>query len=39
LLKSSPSKEMPETIRQVHVGRKVVAPVIAAGLAELCVTD
>jgi DNA-binding NarL/FixJ family response regulator len=34
LLKSSPPKQMLETIRQVHGGRKVVAPEIAAGLAE-----
>jgi len=34
LLKGSPPKQMIETIRQVHAGRKVVAPEIAAGLAE-----
>ena len=34
LLKSSPPKQMLETIRQVHGGKKVVAPEIAAGLAE-----
>ncbi|HTU02976.1 MAG TPA: response regulator transcription factor [Candidatus Sulfotelmatobacter sp.] len=34
LLKSSPPKQMLETIRQVHAGKKVVAPEIAAGLAE-----
>ena len=34
LLKSMPPKQMLETIRQVHAGRKVVPPEIAAGLAE-----
>ena len=34
MLKSSPPKQMLDTIRQVHAGRKAVAPEIAAGLAE-----
>jgi DNA-binding NarL/FixJ family response regulator len=34
LLKSSPPNDMLETIRQVHAGKKVVAPEIAAGIAE-----
>ena len=34
LLKSMPPKQMLETIRQVHAGRKIVPPEIAAGLAE-----
>jgi len=34
LLKSGPPKDMLETIRRVHAGKKVVAPEIAAGLAE-----
>lgn len=34
MLKSSPPKQMLDTIRQVHTGRKAVAPEIAAGLAE-----
>jgi DNA-binding NarL/FixJ family response regulator len=34
LLKSMPPKQMLETIRQVHAGRKCVPPEIAAGLAE-----
>src|SRR5262249_1222651 len=34
LLKSMPPKDMLTTIRQVHGGKKVVAPEIAAGLAE-----
>jgi DNA-binding NarL/FixJ family response regulator len=34
LLKSSPPKQMLETIRQVHTGKKVVAPEIARELAE-----
>src|SRR5215510_4735822 len=34
LLKSTPPKQMIETIRQVASGRKSVAPEIAAGLAE-----
>ena len=34
LLKSMPPKQMLETIRQVHRGKKVVPPEIAAGLAE-----
>lgn len=34
LLKSMPPKQMLETIRQVHTGRKIVPPEIAAGLAE-----
>ena len=37
LLKSMPPKQMLETIRQVHAGKKSVPPEIAAGLAEhLC---
>lgn len=34
LLKSMPPKQMLETIRQVHAGKKWVLPQIAAGLAE-----
>jgi len=34
LLKSMPPKDMLATIRQVHAGKKCVAPEIAAGLAE-----
>src|SRR5215470_5069665 len=34
LLKSMPPKQMLETIRQVHAGKKVVPPEIASGLAE-----
>jgi DNA-binding NarL/FixJ family response regulator len=34
LLKSMPPKQMLETIRQVHAGKKCVPPEIAAGLAE-----
>lgn len=34
LLKSMPPKQMLETIRQVHHGKKVLPPEIAAGLAE-----
>ena len=34
MLKSSPPKQMLDTIRQVHAGKKAVAPEIAAGLAE-----
>ena len=34
LLKSMPPKQMLDTIRQVHAGRKVVPPEIAARLAE-----
>jgi DNA-binding NarL/FixJ family response regulator len=34
LLKSMPPRQMLETIRQVHAGKKVVPPEIAAGLAE-----
>jgi DNA-binding NarL/FixJ family response regulator len=34
LLKSMPPKQMIETIRQVHSGKKSIAPEIAAGLAE-----
>jgi DNA-binding NarL/FixJ family response regulator len=34
LLKSMPPKQMIETIRQVHAGKKCVPPEIAAGLAE-----
>ena len=34
LLKSNPPKQMLETIRQVHGGKKVVSPEIAAGIAE-----
>ena len=34
LLKSHPPAQMLETIRLVHAGKKVVAPEIAAGLAE-----
>jgi len=34
LLKSSPPKQMLETIRQVHAGKKAIAPEIAAGVAE-----
>jgi len=34
LLKTMPPKQMLETIRQVHAGKKVVSPEIAAGLAE-----
>ena len=34
LLKSMPPKQMLETIRQVHNGRKSIPPEIAAGLAE-----
>jgi DNA-binding NarL/FixJ family response regulator len=34
LLKSMPPKQMLETIRQVHTGKKCVPPEIAAGLAE-----
>src|SRR5580704_3452935 len=34
LLKSTPPKQILETIRQVHQGKKSVAPELAAGLAE-----
>src|SRR5262249_18402633 len=34
LLKSMPPKQLFDTIRQVHAGRKYVPPEIAAGLAE-----
>ena len=34
LLKSSPPRQMLDIIRQVHLGKKAVAPEIAAGLAE-----
>jgi DNA-binding NarL/FixJ family response regulator len=34
LLKSMPAKEMLDTIRQVHSGKKVVPPAIAAALVE-----
>jgi len=34
LLKSMPPKQMLETIREVHRGKKVIPPEIAAGLAE-----
>jgi DNA-binding NarL/FixJ family response regulator len=34
LLKNTPPKEILETIRQVHAGKKCVSPEIAAGLAE-----
>jgi DNA-binding NarL/FixJ family response regulator len=34
LLKSMPAQEMLDTIRQVHSGKKVVPPAIAAGLVE-----
>jgi DNA-binding NarL/FixJ family response regulator len=34
LLKSMPPKQMLETIRQVHAGKKIVPPEIATGLAE-----
>src|SRR5215471_18904427 len=34
LLKSMPSQQMVDTIRQVHAGKKVVPAEIAAGLAE-----
>jgi DNA-binding NarL/FixJ family response regulator len=34
LLKSMPPKQMLESIRQVHAGKKCVLPEIAAGLAE-----
>ncbi|MGO9260548.1 MAG: response regulator [Bryobacteraceae bacterium] len=34
LLKSMPPKQMLETIRQVHTGKRCVPPEIAAGLAE-----
>jgi DNA-binding NarL/FixJ family response regulator len=34
LLKSMPPKQMLDTIRQVHSGKKCVSPEIAAGLAE-----
>jgi len=39
LLKSSPPTKMLETIRQVHAGKKVIAPEIAAGLAEHMADD
>ena len=39
LLKSSPPTRMLETIRQVHAGKKVIAPEIAAGLAEHMADD
>lgn len=34
LLKCSPAKQILDTVRQVHAGKKVVAPEIASGLAE-----